>query len=155
MVPNSIPGNFTVGFKQFEFCLHSETFISKWNAKLTLIWKDLEPLGNRPVLFFLNVHQAFFRCSRYHADICGSFCSTDTSLSLLWSTPNFWIAIAWHNLHPCHFCSSSGQFFLFVLTFCWCSLIQCSYSIQLLLQFLFSPYVACHWWFSSQQSSLN
>ncbi len=94
------------------------TFISKWNAKITFIWKeDFGRLSNNPVIFLLSLGKmllTMFLFQKWH----GSPFPEDVWewwLQLQFTPcedlPSFWISFAWQYSqacgHPCCLCTFS------------------------------------------------
>ncbi len=71
----------------------SGTLVSKWNTKLSLIWKeDFGPLGNSPVLLLLaQVSPLTTTVSKFlDTSVCGAFDAlTPASVHSLWTSPKF------------------------------------------------------------------
>ncbi len=72
----------------------SRTLVSKWNAKLALIWKeDFVPLGNSPVLLLLSPGKTPLKTTVakfLDTSVCGALDAlSPASVHSLWSSPKF------------------------------------------------------------------
>ncbi len=72
----------------------SRTLVSKWNTKLSLIWKeDFGPLGNSPVLLLLSPGKTPLTTTVakfLDTSVCGALDAlTPASVHSLWSSPKF------------------------------------------------------------------
>ncbi len=142
----------------------SRTLVSKWNAKLALIWKeDFGPLGNSPVLLLLSPGKTplMTTVAKFlDTSVCGGSWCLDTSLSpFLVKFTQILESILLDNPHKVAVllvgCASFSST-LFPST--QLSVYMLGYSTlnrQLLWQWMFVAYPpceGCQWLFSGQQS---